>query len=181
MKLSISHVTKYEYAEAVTDSVNEIRLTPSTNERQSCYQQAISIEPNASLFTYEDYFGNRVHAFSVNGPHKRLTIRTSMTVVTKQAPSSEERAQYLSRRPPEQAWSWLRTEDAANRFTEFLLASEYTAITSEVEQFASEIPDSNENGQASVLDWLSVLSTKIRTEFIYDPEATDVKTRTSDM
>ncbi len=181
MKLSISHVTQYEYADTVTDSVNEIRLTPSTNERQSCYQQAIAIEPNASLFSYEDYFGNRVHAFSVNGPHKRLTIRTSMTVVTKQAPSPEERAQYLSKRPPEQAWNWLRTEEAANRFTEFLLTTEYTAVTTEVEQFAREISEFDESGQASVLDWLSALSTKIRDEFIYDPEATDVKTKTSDM
>jgi len=181
MKLSISHVTQYEYAESVTDSVNEIRLTPSTNERQSCYQQAISIVPNASLFTYEDYFGNRVHAFSVNGPHKRLTIRTSMTVVTKQAPTSEEREQYLSKRPPEQAWNWLRTDDAANRFTEFLLTTEYTAVTTEVEQFAGEILMADENTKASVLDWLSALSTKIRSEFIYDPEATDVKTKTSDM
>lgn len=181
MKLSISHVTQYEYADTVTDSVNEIRLTPSTNDRQSCYQQAIAIEPNASLFSYEDYFGNRVHAFSVNGPHKRLTIRTSMTVVTKQAPSPEERERYLSKRPPEQAWNWLRTEEAANRFTEFLLTTEYTAITTEVEQFTREISEFDESGQASVLDWLSALSTKIRTEFIYDPEATDVKTKTSDM
>ncbi|RCW41891.1 transglutaminase family protein [Paenibacillus prosopidis] len=179
MKLSISHVTQYEYAEAVTDSVNEIRLTPSTNERQSCYQQAISVEPNASLFTYEDYFGNRVHAFSVNGSHKRLTIRTTMTVVTKQAPTAEERAFYLSRRPPEQGWGWLKTEDAANRFTEFLLTTEYTAVTPEVERFAGEISD--EGGQVCVLDWLTALSGKIRSEFVYDPEATNVKTKTSEM
>lgn len=179
MKLSISHVTQYEYAEAVTDSVNEIRLTPSTNERQSCYQQAISVEPNASLFTYEDYFGNRVHAFSVNGSHKRLTIRTTMTVVTKQAPTAEERALYLSRRPPEQGWGWLKTEDAANRFTEFLLTTEYTAVTPEVERFVGEISD--EGGQVCVLDWLTALSGKIRSEFVYDPEATNVKTKTSEM
>lgn len=179
MKLSISHVTQYEYAEAVTDSVNEIRLTPSTNERQSCYQQAISVEPNASLFTYEDYFGNRVHAFSVNGSHKRLTIRAFMTVVTKQAPTAEERALYLSRRPAEQGWTWLKTEDAANRFTEFLLTTEYTAVTPEVERFVGEISD--EGGQVCVLDWLTALSGKIRSEFVYDPEATNVKTKTSEM
>ncbi len=55
----------------------EIRLTPFTNDQQSCYQQSIFVEPNASLFSYEDYFGNRVHAFSVNEPHKKLTIRNA--------------------------------------------------------------------------------------------------------
>jgi transglutaminase-like putative cysteine protease len=181
MKLNISHVTQYEYADPVTDSVNEIRLTPSTNERQSCYQQQISIEPNASLFTFEDYFGNRVHAFSVNGPHRRLTIRTLMTVVTKQAPTAEERALYLSKRPPGQAWEWLRTEEAANRFTEFLLHTEYTSNTEEVERFASALIPSEDGQIISVLDWLTALSSQIRTEFIYDPEATNVKTKTSDM
>ncbi|WP_029192129.1 transglutaminase family protein [Paenibacillus harenae] len=182
MKLSISHVTQYEYAEPVTDSVNEIRLTPSTNERQSCYQQAIAIEPNASLFTYEDYFGNRVHAFSVNNPHKRLTIRTAMTVVTKQAPNSEDRAQLLSKRSTEQAWLWLKTEEAENRFTEFLLPTGYTAMTDEVEQYAGELAAAGAGGaRISILDWLTGLSGKIRTEFVYDPNATDVKTKIADM
>lgn len=181
MKLNISHVTQYEYADPVTDSVNEIRLTPSTNERQSCYQQQISIEPNASLFSFEDYFGNRVHAFSVNGPHRRLTIRASMTVVTKQAPTAEERALYLSKRPSAQAWEWLRTEEAANRFAEFLLPTEYTSNTTEVEEFAAALTASEGDQGISVLDWLTALSSKIRTEFIYDPEATNVKTRTSEM
>ncbi|WP_424766322.1 transglutaminase family protein [Paenibacillus sp. sgz302251] len=181
MKLSILHVTQYEYAEPVTDSVNEIRLTPSTNERQSCYQHAITIEPNTSLFAYEDYFNNRVHAFSVNGPHKRLTIRSSMTVVTKQAPTAEEHSLYLSKYTPEQAWSWLRTEEAVNRYTEFLVTTAYTTITPEVEQFINEVGKGDERSQVSVLDWLTALSSKIRSEFIYDPEATDVKTKISEM
>ncbi|MBD2872097.1 transglutaminase family protein [Paenibacillus arenilitoris] len=182
MKLSISHVTQYDYAEAVSDSVNEIRLTPSTNERQSCYQQSIAIEPNASLFAYEDYFGNRVHAFSVNAPHRRLTIRTSMTVVTKRAPSAEERALYLSNRPPETAWRWLQSEEAADRFAELLLPTEYTAVTDEVEDYAGALaPGAADGGAIGVLDWLTALSGRIRSEFVYDPEATDVKTKTAEM
>ncbi|MCA0755468.1 transglutaminase family protein [Paenibacillus sp. N4] len=181
MKLSISHVTEYEYAEPVTDSVNEIRLTPSTNERQSCYQQAISVEPNASLFSYEDYFGNRVHAFSVNGPHKKLTIRTAMTVVTRKAPTAEERAHYLSGKSPLQEWEWLKSEEAANRFTEFMLGTEYTEVTPEVERFARSLMGEKGNDETCVLDWLTALSGKIRSDFLYDPEATDVKTRTADM
>ncbi|WP_042165145.1 transglutaminase family protein [Paenibacillus gorillae] len=180
MKLNISHVTQYEYEAPVTDSVNEIRLTPSTNERQSCYQQAIWIEPNASLFSYEDYFGNRVHSFSVNALHRRLTIRTQMTVVTKNSPSPEEQAALLNGKLAREAWSWLETEEAANRFAEFLLETEYTGVTPEVESFASSISD-KEEADISVLGWLSVLSSSIREQFIYDPEATTVKTKASDM
>ncbi|MFF2091928.1 transglutaminase N-terminal domain-containing protein [Paenibacillus sp. NPDC058174] len=180
MKLNISHVTQYEYEAPVTDSVNEIRLTPSTNDRQSCYQQAIWIEPNASLFSYEDYFGNRVHSFSVNSMHRKLTIRTQMTVVTKNAPSPEEQAALLNGKLAREAWSWLETEEAANRFAEFLLETEYTGVTPEVESFAYSISD-KEEADISVLGWLSALSSSIRVQFIYDPEATTVKTKASDM
>jgi Transglutaminase-like enzymes, putative cysteine proteases len=180
MKLNISHVTQYEYEEPATDSVNEIRLTPSTNERQSCYQQAIFVEPNASLFSYEDYFGNRVHSFSVNPPHKKLTIRTQMTVVTRDAPSPEQQAALLNGKLAQEAWAWLETEEAANRFAEFLLETNYTNITAEVEQYADTV--AQKAGQSiSVLGWLISLSGKIRSEFIYDPEATTVTTKASDL
>ncbi len=181
MKLSITHVTQYEYGAPATDSVNEIRLTPSTNERQSCYQQSISIEPNAPLLTYEDYFGNRVHAFSVNNPHRRLTIRTSMVVATREAPTKEERKQSLKDITRQQSWEWLKTEEAGDRFAEFLLETGYTQITPEVEAFACELMGREFDGHTSVLNWLNDMSAKIRGEFVYDPEATNVFTRTADM
>ncbi|MFF2480679.1 transglutaminase N-terminal domain-containing protein [Paenibacillus sp. NPDC058071] len=180
MRLNISHVTQYDYEGPVTDSVNEIRLTPSTNDRQSCYQQAIWIEPNASLFSYEDYFGNRVHSFSVNSPHRRLTIRTQMTVVTKNALSPEKQAALLNGKPAREAWSWLETEEAANRFAEFLLPTGYADITDGVQSFADSICD-KEGLDMSVLGWLTQLSSSIRQQFTYDPEATTVKTKASDM
>ncbi|MDQ6419956.1 transglutaminase family protein [Paenibacillus sp. LHD-117] len=189
MKLQISHVTHYEYETQVSDSVNEIRLTPSTNDRQSCYQQSITIEPNASLFSYEDYFGNRVHAFSVNGPHKKLIIKTNMTVVTKEAPNAAERARVLGNHPIELAWQWLRSAEAANRFAEFLVDTEYTAVTPSVVSFAQNIGKSSDAGShagageypLSVIDWLSLLCAKIKSEFVYDPDATNVKTTASEM
>lgn len=177
MKLSITHLTQYDYAEPVTDSVNELRLTPSTNERQSCFQQSITVEPNAPLFSYEDYFGNRVHAFSVNQPHRKLSIRSSMLVVTKGAPTAEEREIYLSKRSTAQEWEWLQSEEAANRFAEFLIDTDYTAMTPDVVRFASELGQS----KLSILDWLTSLSSRIRQEFQYDPEATTVKTTASEM
>lgn len=188
MKLSITHLTQYEYADAVTDSVNELRLTPSTNERQSCYQQSILVEPNAQLFSYEDYFGNRVHAFSVNQPHRKLSIRISMLVVTQKAPTPEERETYVNAGSPEQGWAWLRTEEAANRFAEFLLETDYTKVTEDVRVYAFETGRTKEDDPVapgrpieSVLDWLSSLSSRIRAEFRYDPEATTVETTTSEM
>ncbi|MBD2845773.1 transglutaminase family protein [Paenibacillus sp. IB182496] len=178
MKLRISHVTEYTYDTPVTDSVNEVRLSPCTNERQSCYQHGIFVEPNASLFSYEDYFGNRVHSFSVNTPHRKLTIRTNMTVVTSGAavPGSHSAPSF----PSKAAWQWLHKDEAQDRFAEYLLETTYTTSTAGVMDFAGEDPAAQDD-PPTVLAWLEALSTRIREEFVYDPEATTVQTTVSDM
>ncbi|WP_219835966.1 transglutaminase family protein [Paenibacillus sp. R14(2021)] len=179
MKLSISHTTHYSYSGPVSDSVNELRLTPFTNDQQSCYQHSISVEPNAPLFSYDDYFGNRVHVFSVNRQHRKLTIRSQMTVVTREAvkPSSGKEGM-----APKDAWEWLACDKAANRFAEFLLPTDYTGITPEVAAFA-ETPAHGKTGeeQLGVYGWLLAVSNRIQSEFVYDPEATNVHTIAGDM
>ncbi|CAH1189928.1 hypothetical protein PAECIP111893_00026 [Paenibacillus plantiphilus] len=194
MKLCITHTTQYTYQSAVSDSVNEVRLTPFTNEQQSCFQHAIHVEPNASLFSYEDYFGNRVHAFAVNEAHGRMMIRTQMTVVTKEEAQPEIKEGGMS---PEEEWAWLAADEAGNGFAEYLLPTDYTAITPEVTAYAesiaaggmnrcgpsniSDILDASNASGASVFDWLTCLCERIRTEFVYDPMATDVTTVAGDM
>ncbi|GBF73126.1 hypothetical protein PA598K_01411 [Paenibacillus sp. 598K] len=180
MKLRIMHVTEYVYSQPVTDSVNEVRLTPCTNEWQSCYQHAIAVEPNAPLQSYEDFFGNRVTAFSVNEPHRKLTIRTQMTVVTTEPGRVETGSRTGRLFTPEEAWAWLDREEAHNRFAEYLLPTSYTTATPEVLVFAGADERASQSPQA-VFDWLGALSERIREEFTYDAEATDVKTKVADM
>lgn len=210
MKLQITHVTSYSYGDAVADSVNEIRLTPCTNERQACYHHTITVEPNTSLYSYEDYFGNRVHSFSVNALHRKLVIRSTTTVVTRPAGEqhgggdggrdsgrdggrdggrdSENASGYNAE------WELLASEDFRNKYAEYLLPTGYTTATPEVLQFAGlgtqglppgggvqlDGEDSVEERQ-SVEDWASQISTRIRTEFVYDPSATNVQTTVADM
>ena len=186
MKLLISHLTEYEYGKPVSDSVNEIRLAPFTNERQSCFRQTIAVEPAASLFSYEDYFGNRVHAFSVNAPHRRLAIRTQMTVVTRPAPDADKTGGGV---PPERGWGWAALADykLQDRFAEYLLPSPYATPSPEVEAFldAEQSGGEAEGGEApranGVYAWLKRLTGRIKAEFVYDPHATNVQTKVADM
>lgn len=82
MKLKISHYTHYTYVEPVRYSVNEIRLTPQTDSRQFCYEHSIVVNPDVSLFSYEDFFTNKVHSFSVSEPHQELLIKAESIVHT---------------------------------------------------------------------------------------------------
>lgn len=171
MKIEIQHVTRYSYADLITDSVNELRLTPRTNYRQSCYHHEVIIEPAAALFTYEDYFGNRVHAFTVNHAHRELVIRTKTTVVTR-----DEGRVRPSLATAEEELALLAGEKLQNRYIEYLLPTEYTLDGEEVRRYAAKFPF----GTDGLLAWAGGLCAGIHKDFTYDPSATDVHTTVSE-
>ncbi|MDF2922611.1 MAG: transglutaminase domain protein [Paenibacillaceae bacterium] len=166
MKLEIQHVTRYTYGDAVTDSVNELRLTPRTNSRQSCYHQEVSISPSTALLTYEDYFGNRVHAFSVNAPHRELVIKVKAVV------STQETVWPPPALSPGQEQELMASDSFYDRFVEYLLPTVYTAFTGELRQYAEPFKP----GMDGIYAWAQELTQSIHGDLIYDPSATDVHT-----
>ncbi len=83
MRLRVHHRTEYLYSAPVTDSVNELRLTPPSTRYQTCESSLISVIPAARLTHYEDLNVNRVHHFEVTEPHLRLVIDSRTTVTTR--------------------------------------------------------------------------------------------------
>lgn len=169
MKIQIDHTTRYTYPEPVTDSVNEIRLTPRTNYRQACFHHEVEIYPPANLMTYEDFFGNRVHAYSVNKPHTEMIIHTRATVVTVDKAQGAD----LPRLDLESQIHKLKDEAFQNRYIEFIVPTRYTEVTPELMEFASQHPF-HEAGD--LYEWAKKLSATIFEQFTYDPEATSVNT-----
>ncbi|WP_127581264.1 transglutaminase family protein [Paenibacillus koleovorans] len=175
MKIEIQHMTRYIYGDPVVDSVNEIRLTPRTNERQSCYHHEVVVEPPAALLTYEDFFGNRVHAFSVNPAHRELVIRTRATVVTQDRwPAADGTTGNAA--APEEELAQLQSEKLQDRYIEFLLPTEYTADGADVRDYAEAYPFGDDGLRA----WAGRLCAGIHRDFTYDPSATDVHTTVSE-
>ncbi|NHN32009.1 transglutaminase family protein [Paenibacillus agricola] len=171
MKIEISHVTRYSYLEPVMDSVNELRLTPRTNYRQSCYHHEVTTEPVASLFTYEDYFGNRVHSFSVNKPHKEMVVKTKAIVVTQDQSSIAKFGL-----PFKGQLELLKGEHLQNRYIEFLLPTVYTEINDDLYAYSVKYP----LGEEGFYVWAKNLMSGINSDFIYDPTATHVNTQVGD-
>lgn len=188
MKLKISHITEYHYADPIINSINEIRLTPSTNERQSCYNHTITVEPNALLFNYEDGFGNKVHAFSIIEPHKKLTIKSTMTIVTTETFNHSPKRKRV-RTNHGDAWELIKTDKFRDQFIEYLIQTPYTTTSEDIDQLMEQIPtytliSSNEQQpltKISIHEWVDTLVNHIRTHFVYDPEATTVNTTPIEM
>ena len=85
MLLEIRHITQYQYAAPVRESVMELWMQPQKSARQRLVSFDLDIDPPAQLFSYADSFGNAVYHFDVPQPHDRLVITARSAVETSPA------------------------------------------------------------------------------------------------
>ncbi|MCA9912540.1 MAG: transglutaminase family protein, partial [Anaerolineae bacterium] len=69
MILAVTHLTKYQYSEPITDSVMKVRMQPRSDDQQRCLRFKLKVSPEAKLSSYENYLGNTIHTFDIPGAH----------------------------------------------------------------------------------------------------------------
>jgi len=169
LKFAITHITRYQYETGATENVNEVRLTPRTNYRQSCYHHSLTVEPTASVLQYEDFYGNRVCAFSVVPSHRELLIKAQSIVVTQdQEPKSG------SILPLTRELEVLKDAKFQNRYAEYLLQTPCVSLSPEVRNYANSIACPEQSG--SVYEMMIAIMNTIKGDFIYSPGATNIET-----
>ena len=114
-RLRIVHHSGYNYADTVTASFNEARMTPLTGDGQLLIDHSLSVDPNAAVLRYVDYWGAEVAAFDVQQPHTQLEVVAESLVDT--AP-----AQQL---PAGARWADLADTAVTDRWCEFLTTTSY--------------------------------------------------------
>lgn len=85
-RLRVRHLTRFSYLGRVTDSFNEIRLHPVSDELQTCTSFSLRLQPEGATRDYRDFYQNRVHYFEVPQPHERLEIEMVAVVETRPDP-----------------------------------------------------------------------------------------------
>lgn len=78
----IHHITRYEYQRPVTESVNEIRIFPYGDHALETLKHELVISQQPALYTFEDYWGNKVGTFNLTAPHRELSIESKLIVRT---------------------------------------------------------------------------------------------------
>jgi transglutaminase-like putative cysteine protease len=171
MVYRISHVTSYDYSDAVSICHNEARLTPRATDHQRVLRSQLLVEPAvASLVQETDYFGNVVHWFSLQEAHTRLSVTAMSEVDVKRF---EPPAAGLSA-----PWETVRDELRSERSPESLAAYELTFESTHVKldaELADYARPSFVAGRpllAAALD----LTRRIHAEFQYEPGSTTVAT-----
>jgi transglutaminase-like putative cysteine protease len=169
VKLQITHLTRYTYQEPVGDSLNEVRLTPRTDDHQVCSKHTILVEPEVPLFSYKDYFGNTVHHFNIPSPHQELVIESRSIVETVE--TVKEEVHHL---PYETECEILASDSFQNQYAEYLMETDYTRITPELRTFCSETFHTYK--VESIYHLLEQISYLLYSNLTYDTGATHVNT-----
>lgn len=78
--LEIRHHTGFDYADPVSLSYNEARVTPATDATQLVRRSKVTVSPSVALGRYVDYFGTEVTTFEVTEPHRRLSVEATSLV-----------------------------------------------------------------------------------------------------
>lgn len=86
MKWEIVHRTEYTYASPVSDSFNEVRLQPVSDEWQQVNDFLLKILPATRLRHHRDFYSNVVHHFEIPEPHRTLLVESILHVTTRPRP-----------------------------------------------------------------------------------------------
>lgn len=170
-RYSITHVTTYEYTEPVSLCQNVARLSVRTCDRQRFEPSTLSISPDPAVIEERiDYFGNPTHYFTIQEPHRQLTVEATHEISVFQAP-------YVD---PNTTTAW---EDVRERLGhdhtpawfdayQFTFDSRYAAAAPQYAEFAAPAFAPGRPILAAALD----LVERIYKGFSYDPKATNVAT-----
>lgn len=173
LRFSIVHRTEYRYGLSMSDGYTVAHLLPRDTPAQRVELAEVHVTPDVDEYEeHRDLFGNRVVRLGVHHPHEHLGV-TGRCVV-------EVDADALEPHPGSAALPW-ETAAAAAASARGDLAVEvgpFTALTAATPRLdvLDRLVDDVFTPGRPLLDVVRALSERIHTEFVFDPEFTDVST-----
>jgi transglutaminase-like putative cysteine protease len=124
-------------------------MTPRTLPRQTALVATVTVDAQASIWSYEDYWGTQVSAFDVQAPHQRLSITGRSTVETSPP---------VPRRRP-LPWRTLTEQVTGGKLVEYLMPTKRTSVAYQVAQAARDRVKAADPAEAAaeIAAWVSDL------------------------
>jgi transglutaminase-like putative cysteine protease len=161
---SIRHLTRFEYAPSVCETLMETRMHPRTDANQRCLNFSLSVSPRCRLFTYRDHLGNSIHHFDIPGDHGKLVIIAESLVELQKLASIPEKLGSSD-------WQELDDLAAQGDYWEMLLPSEFTQPTPKLLELARQLEVVRRDDPLSLL---RELNARLNEYFEYVPRSTRV-------
>lgn len=168
---TIHHITTYEYTESVSLCQNVAHLAIRPSPLQCVEQSILTIEPEPAVIEERlDYFGNPVHYFTVQEPHRELNVESSHEVSVAPHAIIDPNGT-----PP---WEAVRDRLMRDREAIWLDACQFafdSRFAAAGERYARYAAQSFNSGRPILEAGLHLVH-RIHTDFVYDPKATNVTT-----
>jgi transglutaminase-like putative cysteine protease len=171
MNYRVRHTTRYTYTQPVAIAHNEVRLTPRSGGLQHARRTQLAIDPAPSVLSQQvDFFGNTAHFFTLQAPHREMTVTAVSDVSLKSAPPPAADATA----PWEQVRSALREDLSATGLDayQFVFESPYVRWDADVADYAAPSFPPDRPLLEAALD----LTRRIHADFKYEPGVTSVAT-----
>jgi transglutaminase-like putative cysteine protease len=171
VRYQVRHLTEYTYADPVSLSHHLVHLSPRADKGQVAGRRELNITPSPAFRRERiDAFGNRVTHFSIEEPHRRLTVETQFEV---EVPPAE--------RPPllfPASWESVRDRLRAARRADSVEAYSYTfdSAHARASKALAAYAAPSFPADRPFLDAVMDLTRRIHEEFVYDPRATTIAT-----
>lgn len=168
MKYRITHKTVYTYSDTVSVCHNQAYLMPRNSARQICLNSQLWISPMPAVMQEQtDFLGNRMHYFSIQTPHQQLIVTAVSDVEVKPQDNTSLQS------PP---WESIR-DNMDTEARDFVLDSPFIAKDSAIAEYAEQ----SFTADRPLLEAAQDLTTRIFTEFTYDPHFTTIATPLSEV
>ncbi len=171
----VRHTSRYAYAETVSFSMHQVRLTPRAGDTQTVRETRLAIDPPAtSSITRADYFGNATTTFAIQDAHRHLRVTAESLV----SASGSDRAGIDSPSVADTAGRLRARETPEERAAvEFQVESPLAPRGGSFARYAAPaLPP-----HRPLLEGVGALMETIHREFTYDQIATTVSTPVSEI
>ncbi len=162
VRLSISYRMHFRYSEPVTESQNEVRVRPRSDDRQQVLSYRLASLPELPVLSVIDYWGTWVEHLGIRAPHTELELLAEAAVETDPNPAMEVA-------PAPQT---LADEDFRSEHYEYLAPSEH--VCWEPGDAVAELAASAVAGAASVPEMVSAVVAEVRSALRYQQGSTDI-------
>lgn len=171
MIYDIRHVTTYAYEFPVSSATLSLRVTPRSGAGQRCFDHSLVIDPRPNAVKTEtDFFGNSVTTATIETGllalkiEARARVDISRPVIAKDGASPDWKE--IAAKALDQA------SLAAEAPAHFLFASPRIGLSEAVTAYAAQSFPPNR----TIADGARDLARRIRADFAYSPQVTDVST-----
>ena len=169
MIYSVTHVTRYTYGATVELTNGILRLTPRSGHGQVLARFSLSTDPPSLPPTeWLDGFDNKIISLRIENPHRALSITAASLVRVNRSPLPA-----VSR-----AWETVANEalTVASISPDCPAVALYPSRRVTLFDQATDYARESFSKHRQINDAAMELANRIRADFVYDPDATDVST-----